>query len=94
MAGYAAAMDASMMVGSSSQDVTVVEAPPGGLLEESKSQEGEGGADVPPEDWESQPDDLNHTSLSIAEVNGRKSRGERSQSGGTDSSFIPSMIER
>lgn len=85
MAGYAAAMDASMMGGSSSQDVTVVEAPAGGLLEESKSQEGEGGADAPPEDWESQPDDLNHTSLSTSEVNGRKNRGERSQSGGTDS---------
>lgn len=92
MAGYAAAMDASMTVGSSSRDVTAVEAPAGGLLEESKSQEGEGegegGADGPPQDWESQPDDLNHTSLSTAEVNGRKSRGERSQSS------MPSTTER
>lgn len=95
MAGYAAAMDASMMGGSSSQDVTMVEAATGGLLEEAKSQEGQGGADVPPEDWESQTDDLNHTSLSMcaSEVNGRKNRGERSQPGVTDSPFIPPMME-
>lgn len=88
MAGYAAAMDASMMVGGSSRDVTAAVAPPGGLLEESKSREGEGGADGPAEDWESQADDPNHTSLTTAEVNGRKSRGERLQP------FTPSVAER
>lgn len=91
MAGYAAAMDASMMEGSSSQDGTVVQAATGGLLEESKSQEGQGGADMPAEDWESQADELNHTSLSMcaSEVNDRKNRGERSRSVATDSRFIP-----
>lgn len=84
MAGYAAAMDASMMGGSSSQDVTtLVETGAAGPQEESRSQEGPGGADVAPEDWESQTDDLNHTSLSmcVSEVNCRKSRGERSRPG-------------
>lgn len=82
MAGYAAAMDASMMGGSSSQDVTVVETATGGLLEDSASQGGESGADGPPEDWESQTGDLNHTSLATcaSEGIGRKNRGERSQS--------------
>lgn len=95
MAGYAAAMDASMMGGSSSQDGTVVQAATGGLLEESKSQEGQGGAAVPAEDWESQADELNHTSLSecASEVNGRKNRGERSRSVGTDSRFISPGME-
>ena len=88
MAGYAAAMDASMMEGSSSgQDATAAEAATGGLLEKSESQEGEGGVDVPPEDWERRTADLSHTSLSTcaSEVDSRKSRGERSQWVGTGS---------
>lgn len=91
MAGYAAAMDASMMGGSSSQDVSVVEAATGGLLEESRSQDGEGGAEAPAEDWESQTDDLNHTSLSMcaSEVDGRKNRGEVA----TDSRLVSSVME-
>uniref|UniRef100_H2RZ19 C2 calcium dependent domain containing 2 n=1 Tax=Takifugu rubripes TaxID=31033 RepID=H2RZ19_TAKRU len=78
MAGYAAAMDASMMGGSSSQDVTTLletgaAAPP----EESASREGAGGPDVAPEDWESQTDEVNHSSLSmcVSEGSCRKSRG-------------------
>lgn len=81
MAGYAAAMDASMSEGNSTQDVTAAIAsgtssPP----EESEPQEGPGGIGRPPEDWESQTgEDLDHTSLSmcVSEANCKKSRGER-----------------
>lgn len=83
MAGYAAAMDASMMGGSSSQDVTTLletatAAPP----QQSASREGDGGPDVAPEDWESQTDGVNHSSLSmcVSEGSCRKNRGERSRS--------------
>lgn len=88
MAGYAAAMDASMMGGSSSQDVTALletgaaaataAAPP----QESASREGGAGPDVAPEDWESQTDDVNHSSLSmcVSEGSCRKNRGERAPS--------------
>lgn len=84
MAGYAAAMDASMMGGDSSQDVTtLVEAGAAGPREESRAPDGAGGAEVAPEDWESQTDELNHTSLSmcVSEVHCRKRRGERSRPG-------------
>lgn len=86
MAGYAAAMDASMMGGSSSHDVTTLletgaAAPP----EESVSREGAGGPDAAPEDWGSQTDDVNHSSLSmcVSEGSCRKNRGERSPSAPT-----------
>ncbi|XP_071317701.1 C2 domain-containing protein 2 [Trachinotus anak] len=79
MAGYAAAMDASMSEGSSTQDVTTAIAsgtssPP----EMSEVQEGPSGIGRPPEDWESQTgEELDHTSLSmcVSEVNCKKSRG-------------------
>ncbi|KAG7222805.1 hypothetical protein INR49_016057 [Caranx melampygus] len=79
MAGYAAAMDASMSEGSSTQDVTTAIAsgtssPP----DMSEPQEGPSGIGRPPEDWESQTgEDLDHTSLSmcVSEVNCKKSRG-------------------
>ncbi|XP_040908048.1 C2 domain-containing protein 2 [Toxotes jaculatrix] len=79
MAGYAAAMDASMSEGSSTQDVTTAIAsgtssPP----EMSEPQEGPSGLGRPPEDWESQTgEELNHASLSmcVSEVNCKKSRG-------------------
>lgn len=82
MAGYAAAMDASMSEGNSTQDVTAAIAsgsssPP----EESEPQEGPSGTGRPPEDWESQTaEDLDHSSLSmcVSEANCKKSRGERS----------------
>lgn len=73
MAGYAAAMDASMMGGSSSQEAleTGAAAPP-----EEPASRGPG----VPEDWESQRDGANHSSLSmcVSEGSCRKSRGERS----------------
>ncbi|XP_070699956.1 C2 domain-containing protein 2 [Pempheris klunzingeri] len=79
MAGYAAAMDASMSEGSSTQDVTTAIAtgtssPP----EESEPQEGPSGIGRPPEDWESQTgEELHHTSLSmcVSEASCKKSRG-------------------
>lgn len=88
MAGYAAAMDASMSEGNSTQDVTMAIAsgtssPP----EESEPQEGPSGIGRPPEDWESQAaEDLDHTSLSmcVSEANCKKSRGERSPIGLAD----------
>uniref|UniRef100_A0A3Q3FAT2 C2 calcium dependent domain containing 2 n=1 Tax=Labrus bergylta TaxID=56723 RepID=A0A3Q3FAT2_9LABR len=67
MAGYAAAMDASMSEGSSTQDVTTAIAtgassPP----DESEPQEGPSGIGRPPDDWESQTGEtLDHTSLSM-----------------------------
>ncbi|XP_061904414.1 C2 domain-containing protein 2 isoform X1 [Entelurus aequoreus] len=79
MAGYAAAMDASMSDGSSTQDVTTAimsgnSSPP----EMSEHEEGPGGMGGPPEDWESHTgEDLNHTSLSmcVPEVSCKKRRG-------------------
>ncbi|XP_029376010.1 C2 domain-containing protein 2 [Echeneis naucrates] len=79
MAGYAAAMDASMSEGSSTQDMTTAIAsgtssPP----ETSEPQEGPIGIGRPPEDWETQEgEDLDHSSLSmcVSEVNCKKSRG-------------------
>ncbi|XP_074529081.1 C2 domain-containing protein 2 isoform X1 [Halichoeres trimaculatus] len=79
MAGYAAAMDASMSAGSSTQDVTTAIAtgtssPP----DESEPQEGPSGIGRPPEDWESQTgEELDHTSLSmcVSEASCKKSRG-------------------
>ncbi|XP_040006202.1 C2 domain-containing protein 2 [Xiphias gladius] len=79
MAGYAAAMDASMSEGSSTQDVTAAIAsgtssPP----EMSEPQEGPSGIGRPPEDWESQTgEELDHSSLSmcVSEANCKKSRG-------------------
>lgn len=83
MAGYAAAMDASMSEGSSTQDVTTAIAtgassPP----DTSEPQEGPSGIGRPPEDWESQTgEELDHTSLSMcmSEASCKKNRGERSQ---------------
>ncbi|XP_074529082.1 C2 domain-containing protein 2 isoform X2 [Halichoeres trimaculatus] len=82
MAGYAAAMDASMSAGSSTQDVTTAIAtgtssPP----DESEPQEGPSGIGRPPEDWESQTgEELDHTSLSmcVSEASCKKSREESS----------------
>ncbi|KAM6984288.1 C2 domain-containing protein 2 isoform 2-T2 [Tautogolabrus adspersus] len=79
MAGYAAAMDASMSEGSSTQDVTTAIAtgassPP----EESEPQEGPSGIGRPPDDWESQTGEtLDHTSLSmcVSEASCKKTRG-------------------
>ncbi|XP_054610747.1 C2 domain-containing protein 2 isoform X2 [Dunckerocampus dactyliophorus] len=82
MAGYAAAMDASMSNGSSTQDVTTAivsgtSSPP----EVSEHEEGASGLGCPPEDWESHTgEDLNHTSLSmcVSEVSCKKRREESS----------------
>ncbi|XP_059208314.1 C2 domain-containing protein 2 [Centropristis striata] len=79
MAGYAAAMDASMSEGSSTQDVTTAIAsgtssPP----DMSEPQEGPSGLGRPPEDWESQTgEELDHTSLSmcVSEASCKKRRG-------------------
>lgn len=82
MAGYAAAMDASMSEGNSTQDVTTaIVSGASSLPEESEPQEGPSGIGRPPEDWESQAaEELDHTSLSmcVSEANCKKSRGERS----------------
>ncbi|XP_060911913.1 C2 domain-containing protein 2 isoform X1 [Labrus mixtus] len=82
MAGYAAAMDASMSEGSSTQDVTTAIAtgassPP----DESEPQEGPSGIGRPPDDWESQTGEtLDHTSLSmcVSEASCKKTREESS----------------
>ncbi|KAM4620835.1 C2 domain-containing protein 2 [Polymixia lowei] len=79
MADYAAAMDASMSEGSSTQDVTAAIAsgtssPP----EASDPQEGPSGMGRPPEDWESQAgEELDHASLSmcVSEASCKKGRG-------------------
>ncbi|XP_069003154.1 C2 domain-containing protein 2 isoform X1 [Embiotoca jacksoni] len=79
MAGYAAAMDASMSEGSSTQDVTTaiasgISSPP----DESEPQEGPSGIGRPPEDWESHTGEkLDHSSLSmcVSEASCKKSRG-------------------
>ncbi|XP_077360824.1 C2 domain-containing protein 2 isoform X2 [Festucalex cinctus] len=80
MAGYAAAMDASMSDESSSQDMTTAIAsgassPPEG----SEHKDGPGGVGRPPENWEGHVgEDLNHTSLSmcVSEVSCKKRREE------------------
>lgn len=80
MAGYAAAMDASMSDESSSQDMTTAlvsgtSSPPEG----SEHEDGPSGVGRPPENWESNTgEDLNHTSLSmcVPEVSCKKRRGE------------------
>lgn len=79
MAGYAAAMDASMSEGSSTQDVTTAIAtgtssPP----DESEPQEGPSGIGRPPDDWESHTgEELENASLSmcVSEASCKKSRG-------------------
>ncbi|XP_029923970.1 C2 domain-containing protein 2 isoform X2 [Myripristis murdjan] len=80
MADYAAAMDASMSEGSSTQDVTTAIAtgassPP----EASDPQEGPSGIGRPPEDWESHTgEELDHASLSmcVSEASCKKSKEE------------------
>lgn len=79
MAGYAAAMDASMSEGSSTQDVTtavVTKAitPP----EVCEAQEGPSDIGQSPEHWESETaEEINHTSLSMCVSEGTsKKRGE------------------
>uniref|UniRef100_A0A8C6TUP1 C2 calcium dependent domain containing 2 n=1 Tax=Neogobius melanostomus TaxID=47308 RepID=A0A8C6TUP1_9GOBI len=79
MAGYAAAMDASMSDGSSSQDVTAAVAS-GSLTppEEAEAAEGPSGIGRPPDDWESHTgEELDNTSLSlcVSEASCKKSRG-------------------
>ncbi|XP_058484116.1 C2 domain-containing protein 2 isoform X1 [Solea solea] len=79
MAGYAAAMDASMSEDSSTQEATAAIAsgsssPP----EMSEPQEGPSGIGRPPEDWESQTgEEMDNSSLSmcVSEVSCKKSRG-------------------
>lgn len=84
MAGYAAAMDASMSEGSSSQDVTAALAtgslsPP----EETEAPDGPGGTGRPPDDWDNTAEELDNTSLSlcVSEANCKKSRGSFLQKG-------------
>uniref|UniRef100_A0A3B3ZFY6 C2 domain-containing protein n=1 Tax=Periophthalmus magnuspinnatus TaxID=409849 RepID=A0A3B3ZFY6_9GOBI len=85
MVGYAAAMDASMSEGSSSQDVTTAIAsgslsPP----DETNAQEGPSGVGRPPDDWESNTgEELDNTSLSlcVSEATCKKNRGSFLQKG-------------
>lgn len=86
MAGYAAAMDASMSESSSTQDVATAIAsgsisPP----EVTEPLEGPSGTGRPPEDWESNTGEelLDHTSLSmcVSEASCKKSRGSFLQKG-------------
>lgn len=83
MAGYAAQMDASMSESSSTQDVTMaVASGTSSVPEGSEPQEGPTGVGRPPEDWESQTEEvLDNTSLSmcVSEASCKKSRGEKSQ---------------
>ncbi|KAK5888247.1 hypothetical protein CesoFtcFv8_016763 [Champsocephalus esox] len=79
MAGYAAAMDASMSEASSTQDVTAAMASgPSSPPDSSEPQGGPSGMGRPPEDWESQTgEELEHTSLSmcVSEASCKKRRG-------------------
>ncbi|XP_061558835.1 LOW QUALITY PROTEIN: C2 domain-containing protein 2 [Phycodurus eques] len=79
MAGYAAAMDASMSDESSSQDMTTaIVSGSSSHPEGSEPEEGPSGVGRPPENWESHTgEDLNHTSLSmcVSEVSCKKRRG-------------------
>ncbi|KAF6740002.1 C2 domain-containing protein 2 [Oryzias melastigma] len=85
MAGYAAAMDASMSESSSTQDMTTAivsgtSSPP----EESQPQDGPTGVGQPPDDWESQTgEEMDHTSLSmcVSEASCKKTRGSFLQKG-------------
>ncbi|XP_034405698.1 C2 domain-containing protein 2 [Cyclopterus lumpus] len=79
MAGYAAAMDASMSEGSSTQDVTTAIATgPSSPPDSSEPNEGPSGIGRPPEDWESQTGEgLDNSSLSmcVSEASCKKRRG-------------------
>ncbi|XP_077447825.1 C2 domain-containing protein 2 isoform X2 [Stigmatopora argus] len=79
MAGYAAAMDASLSDESSSQDMTTaIVSGTSTPLEGSETQRGPSGVGRPPETWEVHTgEDLNHTSLSmcVSEVSCKKRRG-------------------
>ncbi|XP_017286602.1 C2 domain-containing protein 2 isoform X2 [Kryptolebias marmoratus] len=79
MAGYAAAMDASMSESSSTQDVTrAIASGTSSPPEVSEPQEGPTGVGSPPEDWETQTgEELDNTSLSmcVSEASCKKSRG-------------------
>lgn len=79
MAGYAAAMDASMSESTSIQDETTAMASgPSSLPEESEPQGGPSGVGHPPEDWDSQAAEaLDHSSLSmcVSEATCKKNRG-------------------
>ncbi|XP_057676599.1 C2 domain-containing protein 2 isoform X2 [Corythoichthys intestinalis] len=79
MAGYAAAMDASLSDESSSQDMTTaIVSGTSTPLEGSEHQQGPSGLGCPPDTWESHTgEDLNHTSLSmcVSEVSCKKRRG-------------------
>lgn len=84
MAGYAAAMDASMSEGSSSDVTTAIASGPSSPLDESEPQEGPRGVGRPPENFESHTgEELYHTSLAmcVSEASCKKSRGERSHKG-------------
>ena len=87
MADYAAAMDASMSEGSSSQDMTAAVAsgssspPPPSEAQPT----GPSGLGRPPQDWESQAgDEMENLSLSlcVSEASCKKSRGEPRRMGG------------
>lgn len=79
MAGYAAAMDASMSESTSIQDETMaVASGPSSLPEESEPQGGPSGVGRPPEDWDCQAaEPLDHSSLSmcVSEATCKKNRG-------------------
>lgn len=79
MAGYAAAMDASMSESTSIQDdTTAVASGPSSLPEESEPQGGPSGVGRPPEDWDCQAaEPLDHSSLSmcVSEATCKKNRG-------------------
>ncbi|CAB1442638.1 unnamed protein product [Pleuronectes platessa] len=79
MAGYAAAMDASMSESSSTQDVTVaIASGTSSTPEVSEPQEGPSGIGRPPEEWECQTgEEMDHSSLSmcVTEANCKKTRG-------------------
>ncbi|KAF7667410.1 hypothetical protein LDENG_00063960 [Lucifuga dentata] len=79
MAGYAAAMDASMSEGSASQDVTTaIASGPSSPPDVSEPQEGPSSVGRPPEDWESHTgEELDHSSLSmcVSEASCKKRRG-------------------
>lgn len=79
MAGYAAAMDASMTESTSIQDdTTALASGPSSLPEESEPQGGPSGVGRPPEDWDSQAAEaLDHSSLSmcVSEATCKKNRG-------------------
>ncbi|KAM3869571.1 C2 domain-containing protein 2 [Diretmus argenteus] len=79
MADYAAAMDASMSEGSSTQDVTTAIASGASSPPETLDpQEGPSGIGRPPEDWDSHAgEELDHTSLSmcVSEASCKKRRG-------------------